>query len=179
MALISVLDHRNGLIPNRLTAPFFVGLGLFQVLFAVIVVRSVLDGPVWWLRLLFIVLAFTITFGLWTLHFIGGGDAKFLMALFALFPAMEWVVLLALLLLVLTLPLLLWEMRHRRPGEIWRSFRDRLLTGQFLPSEADLHERGRRYAWTFGVPAMIYTWAYWDGIAPYVDQFERFLQGVV
>jgi Flp pilus assembly protein protease CpaA len=178
IVVISVRDHRHGLISNRLTAPFFLGVGAFQILYALTVMRGLGDGE-WWLRLLFLVVAYGITFSLWTLHFIGGGDAKFLMALFALFPTMDWVVLLALLLLVIMLPLLLLELRARRPGAMWRGFRDRLLTGQVLPTQEELQEQGRRYAWTFGVPAIVFTWLYWEGIVPYVDRIWRYMQGIV
>jgi hypothetical protein len=39
---------------------------------------------------------------------------------------------------------------------------NRILTGQILPTEQELQEKGRRYAWTFAVPAMVFTWIYWE-----------------
>ena len=178
VVVISVRDHRHGLISNRLTAPLFVGVGAFQLFYAVTALRTT-GGNDWWMRLVFIILAYSITFMLWTRHFIGGGDAKFLMALFALFPAMEWVVLLALLLLVIMLPLLLLEFRRRSPAQMWRGMRDRMITGQVLPTQADLEEHGRRYAWTFGIPAVVFTWLYWSGIEPYADSIVRYVQGIL
>jgi Flp pilus assembly protein protease CpaA len=102
-----------------------------------------------------------LVFVLWMLHFIGGGDAKFLMAELTLFPYMDFVALLALVLLVVTLPLLLLELRGRRVGQVKDSLRDRLVLGQFLPTAEELQQRGRRYAWTFAIPGIIYTWFYW------------------
>jgi hypothetical protein len=52
-------------------------------------------------------------------------------------------------------------MRGRAVTEVGRSVRNRVLTGELLPTEAELHERGRRYAWTFALPGLVYTWLYW------------------
>jgi Flp pilus assembly protein protease CpaA len=145
-----VLDHRSGRIPNWLTAPVIFGVGAIRMVQA-------LRGD--WAKL-GMLLAWAVIFGLWMLHFIGGGDAKFLMGEFALFPTMDFVAVMAIILLIITLPLLLREMLARR-GEAALSIRDRLATGQVLPTEEDLQARGRRYAWTFAIPGIIYTWVYW------------------
>jgi leader peptidase (prepilin peptidase)/N-methyltransferase len=151
MVAISVSDHRTGRIPNAMTAPVILGMGAYRLL------EGFLGEPVRFLLLA----AWALIFVLWMLHFIGGGDAKFLMALYALFPTMEFTAVLAFFLLVVTLPLLLWEMRGRAVTEVGRSVRNRVLTGELLPTEAELHERGRRYAWTFAIPGLVYTWLYW------------------
>jgi Flp pilus assembly protein protease CpaA len=151
MIAVAVSDHRTGRIPNALTAPVFLGVGAYRLF------EGVTGQPV---RLLMLV-AWALIFVLWMAHFIGGGDAKFLMALYALFPSMEFTAILALILLLITVPLVLVEFWQRRgsgaAGSAWR----RVVTGQLLPSEADLQERGRRYAWTFAVPGLVYTWFYW------------------
>jgi Flp pilus assembly protein protease CpaA len=149
MLAVAVLDHRTGRIPNALTAPVIFGVGLIRLVQGDTLVKVGL------------VLAWAVVFGLWMLHFIGGGDAKFLMGELALFPSMEFVALLALVLLVITLPLLLWELRGRQLAEVRQSVQGRLVTGQVLPTEEDLQTRGRRYAWTFAIPGIIYTWVYW------------------
>lgn len=177
MIWISYSDRRDGLIPNRLTAPVFIGVGLFQILYGLLTVLAPgLDAE--WYRIFAIPVAFAVIFGLWMLHFIGGGDAKFLMALFALFPTMEFVAVLALVLLVITVPIFVWDTIRQRPASIWRAMRDRLLTGQLLPTEEELQERGRRYAWTFAVPGAIYLWRYWEGLEQFVPGF-MYLWGVV
>lgn len=157
MVVIAVKDHRTGLIPNRLTAPVFIGVGAYRVIW-----QGLIQGEWSYLALL---LAYAVLFGLWMLKFIGGGDAKFLMALSSLFPTIEFATLLALFLLLVTVPLLIWEIAKAAHadsiGGVFRSVRDRLLSGQVLPTEQDLHERGRRYAWTFAIPGIIYTWIYW------------------
>lgn len=151
MIAVSVSDQRTGRIPNILTAPVFLVVGGYRLL------EGFQGEPVRFLLLA----VWAIIFVLWMLHFIGGGDAKFLMALYALFPTMEFTAVLAFFLLVITLPLLIWEMRGRRLVEVGRGVRDRVLTGELLPTEAELQERGRRYAWTFAIPGLVYTWLYW------------------
>ena len=69
MLTVAVLDHRTGRIPNWLTAPVIFGVGALRMVQA-------LQGD--WAKL-GMLLAWAVIFGLWMLHFIGGGDAKFLM----------------------------------------------------------------------------------------------------
>jgi len=163
MLRISYGDHMSGRIPNRLTAPIFLGVGLYRL------VEGVLhQGGKGWLQVVGLLVAWAVLFGMWTLHFIGGGDAKFLMALFALFPAVEFLAVLAFGLLVIMIFVLGFEALRQRPSlrgtlESWRA---RLLTGQLLPTEAELQTRGRRYAWTFALPALAYAWIYWDWPPP-------------
>jgi Flp pilus assembly protein protease CpaA len=151
MVAVSLVDARTARIPNWLVGPVMLGVGAIRLLesFTVGFVR------------LGLLLAWVLVFVLWMLHFIGGGDAKFLMGEYALFPNMEFTAVLAFILLVLTIPLLLvevWRSGLQRSGA---SLRDRLLTGQLLPTRGDLEERGRQYAWTFAVPGIVYTWVYW------------------
>jgi Flp pilus assembly protein protease CpaA len=134
-----------------LTAPVILGVGGLQLL-------QVLGGE--WQKL-GLLLAWLLIFVLWMLHFVGGGDAKFLMGLYALFPSMEFTAVLALVLLVLIVPLLLLELWRRPASESVTAAWRRVATGQVLPTEQDLQERGRRYAWTFAVPGLVYTWLYW------------------
>lgn len=163
MLRISYGDHMSGRIPNRLTAPIFLGVGLYRL------VEGVLhQGGKGWLQVVGLLVAWAVLFGMWTLHFIGGGDAKFLMALFALFPTVEFLAVLAFGLLVIMIFVLGFEALRQRPSlrgtlESWRA---RLLTGQLLPTEAELQTRGRRYAWTFALPALAYAWIYWDWPPP-------------
>ena len=151
MVAVAWRDHRTGRIANSYTAPVFLAVGAWRLY------EGVTGEPA--LLLLFVVWA--LLFLMWMVHVIGGGGAKFLMALYALFPSMEFTTVLALILLVITVPLLLWEFRGRPVrqtlGNAWR----RLATGQLLPSQQELSERGRPYAWTFALPAVLYTWFYW------------------
>jgi len=151
MLAVAIIDHRTGRIPNALTAPVIFGVGA---------VRLIEGFRGEWMRF-WLLAAWGVVFALWMLHFIGGGDAKFLMGELALFPSMDFIALLALVLLVVTVPLLLLELRGRGAGEVRQSMGDRLILGRFLPTEEDLMTRGRRYAWTFAIPGIIYTWIYW------------------
>lgn len=151
MLAVSIMDHRTGRIPNAVTAPVILGVGGLQLL------RGFTGD---WARFGLLV-AWVLIFALWGLHFVGGGDAKFLMGLYALFPSMEFTTVLALVLLVLIVPLVLLELRRRSVGESLGAAWKRAATGQVLPTERDLTERGRRYAWTFALPGLVYAWMYW------------------
>ncbi len=159
MLRISYGDHVSGRIPNRQTAPVFLGVGLYRL-----IEGAMHWGDKGWLQVIGLLVAWAVLFGMWTLHFIGGGDAKFLMALFALFPSLEFLAVLAFGLLIIMVFVLGFEALRNKPSirgtiETWRA---RLLTGQLLPTEAELQTRGRRYAWTFALPAMAYAWIYWN-----------------
>ena len=151
MVSVAVIDHRTAKIPNRLVIPVMLGVGAVRLL------EGVFGQPQRFLLLV----AWAAIFGMWMLHFIGGGDAKFVMGEYALFPTMEFTALLAFILLILTVPLLLWEMRGRSFAEMRGGLQARLVTGQVMPTEKELQERGRQYAWTFAVPGILYTWLYW------------------
>jgi Flp pilus assembly protein protease CpaA len=151
MIAIAYLDYRSGIIPNVLTAPVIAIVGLYRLY----------EGFTGKPERFVLLVVWAIIFLLWMAHVVGGGDAKFLMALYALFPTMEFTAVLALILLLIMVPLVVLEFRRRSGGgglgTLWR----RLVTGQFLPTEKDLHERGRRYAWTYAVPGLVYLWLYW------------------
>lgn len=163
MLRISYGDHMSGRIPNRLTAPIFLGVGLYRLVEGALHLNG--KG---WLQVIGLLVAWAVLFAMWNLHFIGGGDAKFLMALFALFPSVEFLAVLAFGLLFIMIFVLAYEGLRNRTSlrgslESWRA---RLLTGQILPTEAELQTRGRRYAWTFALPAMAYAWIYWNWPPP-------------
>lgn len=181
LAAVSWRDARQGIILNRMTAPIFLGVGLLQLIYAAVVLRTtpLLSGEtVWWWRPVFILASFAVCFGLWMLHFIGGGDAKFLMALLALFPHSEFLLLMAAVLLVVTGGLFIIEVARTGVMAKLRAFRARVLTGALLPTEAELSEHGKPLAWTYALPAAIYVWPYWSGLAPYVEHIRQFVAGV-
>lgn len=159
LVAISVMDHRTGRIPNSWTAPVMFGVGLIRVAAALGgLVRGDLAASK---SALFMLVAWVVLLLLWRLHFMGGGDSKFLMAQFALFPSMDFVAVLAFVLLIIEIPVLILELRGRKVGQVWFGLRDRLATGQVLPTAEELQERGRRHGWMYAVPAIIYTWIYW------------------
>jgi Flp pilus assembly protein protease CpaA len=156
---VSYGDHMSGRIPNRLTAPVFFGVGLYRLAEGALHLNG--HG---WPQVVGLLFAWGLLFAMWMLHFIGGGDAKFLMALFALFPRVEFLAVLAFGLLAIMIVVLAFEAVKRREGagSYLRRWRARLLTGQILPTEAELQTHGRRYAWTFAIPAAFFMWIYWQ-----------------
>jgi Flp pilus assembly protein protease CpaA len=173
MAAVSIMDHRSGRIPNWITAPVFLAVGVLRLVFAVLpeqyadwqvdlgFIAKAADSGNPRFMLAFMLIAWVVLFILWMMHFIGGGDAKFLMALYAVFPTWEFTAVLALILLVIMIPLLLLEWRGASLRGAGSGLRARLLTGQILPTRDELQTQGRRYAWTFAIPAMVYTVFYW------------------
>lgn len=177
LVAISLRDTRHGIILNRMTGPIFLGVGLFQLVYAAAVLSTtpVLPGePPWWVRPIFILVGFAVCFGLWMIHFIGGGDAKFLMALLALFPHSEFVLLMAVVLLVVTSALFAVDVMRTGLLTKLRALRSRALTGELLPTKAELDEHGKPLAWTYALPAAIYVWPYWSGLEPYVTHLRQF-----
>lgn len=181
LVAVSVRDARQGIILNRMTAPVFLGVGLFQLGYSAIVLRTTTPLPgeaVWWWRPVFILASFAVCFALWMLHFIGGGDAKFLMALLALFPHSEFLVLMAAVLLVVTGGLFIIDVARAGLVAKLRAFHTRVVTGALLPTEAELSEHGKPLAWTYALPAAIYVWLYWSGLAPYYEHIRQFVAGI-
>ena len=169
---IVLVDLRTATISNWLTLPVLALLGGWRVVQVVgYASRAMLaqrGQAAAWLEnrafagarsipaLVFVLLAWVLCFGLWELHVVGGGDAKTLMGIFALFPTIDFAVFLAIGVLVLSLPLLL--LRHR---DILPALRSRLREGHLWPSQRQLEEEGRPYAWTFCLPAVAYLWLLW------------------
>jgi Flp pilus assembly protein protease CpaA len=98
---------------------------------------------------------------IWRIHIIGGGDAKFLMGLFALFPTQQFVLLFGLIVLAVSIPLMILKHWSSDPLQILQSIAGTLRSGDPLPTQEDLESQGRRYAWTFCLPGIVYTWWFW------------------
>ena len=136
---ISINDFRTRRVPNVVTYP----------LMMVGVVRAIAfcDG----IFLLYWVVFFT----LWTTRFMGGGDAKLLMGLFGLFPDFQLAWLVAFGILVTGLPYLAYKYRHQ-----WRTIPRalfwRLITRQFLPSQAEFEKDAVPYAFSFCLAGGVY-----------------------
>ena len=110
--------------------------------------------------LLFMLVAWAIIFGGWKLNVMGGGDAKLLMVLFALFPTYDFALTFCLVALAALLPLLVLQYRGKRPLDaLWETVL-RLRTGLF-PTRQELEKTGKPYAWVFCLPGVIYLWLLW------------------
>lgn len=158
---IAAWDHWRRRVPNWLVLPVMLAALAYQVYLFVV------DRPA--SNLGFALVAWVVLFVMWQAHFFGGGDAKFLMALFALFPETRFLAFFALVVLAISVPLLiyqLWQGRRRGPGQegsegegsLLSRMRGRLRDGQLLPTEQDLTARGRPYCWTFALPGVIFLW---------------------
>jgi len=136
---ISINDFKTRRVPNVVTYP----------LMLVGIVRAVAfrDG--------IFLLYWAVFFTLWTARFMGGGDAKLLMGLFGLFPDFQLAWLVALCILVTGLPYLAYKYRHQ-----WRTIPRalfwRLVTRQFLPSQAEFEKDAVPYAFSFCLAGGVY-----------------------
>ena len=145
LGTVAVWDWRTGLIPNWMTLPVAAGAGGVQV----------------YLGRWYVILIWILLFLIWRVHIIGGGDAKFLMGLFALFPTQQFALLFGVVVLVVSIPLMLLKHWSGEPLGMLRSIADTLTSGNPLPTEENLKRHGRRYAWTYCLPGIIYTWFFW------------------
>ena len=145
LLIVSAWDHQSRRVPNWLVLPvMFVALGwrIYETLFAGVNALG------------FVVVAWIALFLLWQGHILGGGDAKFLMAILAIFPTTQFLIFFSLVVLVVSLPLLIIHcvktrslpFRHGTDGRVG------------LPTAEDLHQRGRPYCWTLALPGVIYLW---------------------
>ncbi|MBM4429673.1 MAG: hypothetical protein FJ026_04895 [Chloroflexi bacterium] len=174
---IAYLDMRTATISNRLTLPVMalsggwrVLAGSWYLLKAMVAGLGLSSATSWqrtandaraWSALVFMCVAWACVFVLWELHILGGGDTKTLMGILALFPSGDFVAFLAAAVLVLSLPLLTLRLRGRRWPDVANALHKRLERGSLFPTQRELQEQGRPYAWTFCLPAVIYVWLLW------------------
>jgi len=151
LAAIAIRDLRAGLIPNTWVVPVWWAAGLWQ-----------LGHGRWWL-----LAAWAFLYVLWRLHIMGGGDAKLLMALIALFPSEQFVLVFSAGVVVLGLGILVCEAIRRAirlaqtAGEIPLALATVLAPSFQLPQPGDLDRHGRRSAWVFSLAAGVYLWLFW------------------
>jgi Flp pilus assembly protein protease CpaA len=177
LAAIAYSDWRTTRIPNRLSLSGLVLFGGWRIVrgawhgLGLLALRVLAASPAWartassdggaWSALRFMLLAWAVTFVLWELHMIGGGDAKTLMGLLALFPSAGFLLFLCVGVLVLGLPTVLLNLRGRKPREIPGALFRWVKEGHLLPSERQLAEEGRPYVWMFCLPGVVYLWFRW------------------
>ncbi|MFO7917086.1 MAG: A24 family peptidase [Anaerolineae bacterium] len=151
-----------------------------------LVVPVILCGVVWQIYrsgtgrssvLLFIAISWMVIFAIWRVHIFGGGDAKFLMALFALFPDERFLLLVCLGVVLVAIPFFLWTRRRdfragpveteRAPEKEGRapfcvsSLADLVYawkTRVSWPSRKKLESRGQPFVWGFALPGVVYVW---------------------
>jgi Flp pilus assembly protein protease CpaA len=157
LIVVSVWDHRQRRVPNALLAPVMFGALGWQAYLAwrgapSEYARGAPEG------LLTALLAWVVLFLMWRAHVLGGADSKLLMALFALFPTMPFLILFSLVKLAVSLPLLAYQTLRGGVRQALRGVWWRLRSGQLLPSAADLSVGGQPNCWTYALPGVIYLW---------------------
>ena len=106
----------------------------------------------------FALISWVVLFLLWQGHILGGGDAKVLMALFALFPTLPFLIVFSLIKVVVTLPLLVAKYWGRRPSDLAQGLRQRARDGRWLPDQQELASQGQSNCWTYCLPGAVYLW---------------------
>jgi Flp pilus assembly protein protease CpaA len=166
---IAWVDLRTQRIPNWLTLPIMFGVGGYRLLQALYPALALAVESLGWSlpgAHLFPPLtapglpwvAWAIFFVFWFLHVMGGGDAKLLMGLIVIYPTLDFVLALALLILLIGVPWLLVSRLATHSGSSWRALYVRLLTLRIFPTAEELATRGKPTAWLFCLPGVIYTW---------------------
>lgn len=143
---VAYSDIRTGRIPNWLTLPVMLAAGVYGVFVA----RHWVIIPIW-----------VVIFILWELNFMMAGDAKLLMALFALFPTAEFAVVLTVGGIIELVPLLVLRYRRQPVMTTLWSATLRVQNRALLPTREELVRDGRRLAWVFALPAVVYVWFFW------------------
>jgi Flp pilus assembly protein protease CpaA len=147
---ISVWDRMQQRVPNVLVLPVMFGALGWQVYLAV---TSGVWGRVW-----FALLAWVVLFMLWKVNVFGGGDSKLVMALFALFPEMSFLVLFCAVVIIVSIPLLINKYTKRGLRETLKGAGRRMAKGPLLPTAEELHTQGSPHCWSLALPGVIYLW---------------------
>lgn len=142
---ISIWDHQSRRVPNWLVLPVMFGALGWRIYEALFTGANALG---------FVLVAWVALFLLWRGYIFGGGDAKFLMAILAIFPTSQFLIFFSLVVLVVSLPLLILQCIKTRSLPFQRGTGG----GVGLPTAEDLHQRGRPYCWTLALPGIIYLW---------------------
>ena len=176
---VSVWDVLRRRIPNGLVLPVMFSAFLWQLYFSITNRSS---------DVLFVLVSWFIIFMLWRMSVFGGGDAKLLMGLFAMFPNQRFLLVLCLGMLAITIPLLLYKIGRA----LWsRMARSRQAAGKTpspeqkpvytgggfaewfarlpvamhtvrarisWPTREALQSKGKPFAWVFALPGVVYTW---------------------
>lgn len=150
LVVVSIWDLRERRIPNWLVMPVMLAALGWQAYTSVTHKTT---------EIVFVLIAWVVVFLLWQVGVWGGGDAKLLMGLLAMFPNQSFLFLFCLCVLVVTLPLMLAKLAAR----LWRRFKhhNEAQDGEresIWPSRDKLRDKGRAYAWAFALPGVIYVW---------------------
>ena len=148
LVAVSVWDRLERRVPNWLVLPVMGAAFMWRV-YTSIIQASAND-------IFSVLLAWLVIFTIWRANVFGGGDAKLLMGLFALFPTMRFLILLSLVVVVVSAPLVVYRriVRSRPPHDADEPSQKRSL----LPTADELRTRGEPNCWAFALPGVIYVW---------------------
>ena len=145
MITVAVWDRRTSIIPNWLTLPVMLAAG----------------GTRLYQGYLYVLAIWVLLYLVWRANIVGGGDAKLLMGLFALFPTHEFILVFSILVLAVSMPMITARHWGKRPIDLAAAVADRIGRGRFLPTREELETKGQQYAWTFCLPGVVYLWWLW------------------
>ena len=159
LVIISIWDRRERRVPNWLVLPGMFAALLWQLY--ITLTGAARTSAMSAGSLGFALIAWVVLFMMWRAHFFGGGDAKLLMALFALFPTVQFLLLFCAVVLVVTIPLVIIKVVRSGESMSLEQVRRRLSQGQLLPTQEDLRTQGRPHCWSLALPGVIYLWLVW------------------
>lgn len=145
LVAVAVWDWRRAIIPNWLTLPVMLAAGGWRLY----------QGR--W----YVLLVWGLLYLIWRVNIVGGGDAKLLMGLFALFPTYEFALLFSVLVVAASVPMIIARHWGKGPTKLAGAILDRIRRGRFLPTREELQSKGQQYAWTFCLPGVVYLWGLW------------------
>lgn len=151
LVIVSVWDLAQRRIPNVLVLPVMGAALLVQIYEAVIARSQGLNVAL---------VAWALIYVLWRAHLFGGGDAKLLMALFALFPTLEFLRVFPVVILAVGIPLLVYRYARQGLSKIKEEWEPQIQERRVLPSQEDLRRRGRPYGWTLALTGVVYAWLF-------------------
>ncbi len=143
LVVLSVWDVCSGKMPWYLTLPAMLTAGVWQV----------------WQGHWEILVVWLVIFLLWVLRFYGGGDAKLLMFLFALFPTERLLYVLVAVALVVGLPLLWRKYRGQNLVLLAQRAAFRLASGDISPSDEEWSQ-ARPYTWLLALAGIVCLWGF-------------------
>jgi len=152
LSLVGAWDLKTRRVPNSLVLPA-VGIVLFWRAVRIVVLLHV--GLSAMPELAFVPYWVGV-FMLWRLTIMGGGDAKLLMVLFGVFPAVEFLLLLLAVAGLTMAAVLAWRYgRRRRLGLLVSGLLFRLRHGRIFPTESELTAEGEPTAFLFSIAGMV------------------------
>ncbi len=136
---ISVNDFKTRRVSNAVTYPLMM-VGIIHAL----IVRDATFLAYW-----------LVVFGLWAMRLMGGGDAKLLMGLFGVYPEIQLAQFVAISVIVTGLPYLGYKYR-RTWQTLPRALFRRLLTQQWLPTQAEFDQEAVPFVFSFCLAGWVY-----------------------